>query len=65
MSQNSSRRPDIAIVISPVKDPAGEAIIQNYIEQVKPITRKIYLIAGQALEIPEKSVRVFKNPYRS
>jgi glycosyltransferase involved in cell wall biosynthesis len=58
MSRNSSPGPDIAIVISPVKDPAGEAIIQNYIEQVKPITGRIYLFAGKTLALPEKSVRV-------
>jgi glycosyltransferase involved in cell wall biosynthesis len=60
MSETSPIRPDIAIVISPVKDRAGEAIIQNYIEQVKPITGRIYLIAGKALEIPEKSVHVIR-----
>jgi glycosyltransferase involved in cell wall biosynthesis len=60
MSQNSPRRPDIAIVISPVKDPAGEAITQNYIEQVKPITGRIYLIAGKAFEMPEKSVQIIR-----
>jgi glycosyltransferase involved in cell wall biosynthesis len=58
MSQISSPLPDIAIVISPVKDPAGEAIIQNYIEQVRPITGRIYLLAGKNLEIAEKSVQI-------
>jgi len=60
MSQDSPRRPDIAIVMSPIKDPAGEAIIQNYLEQVKPITGRIDLIAGKALNIPEKNIRIIR-----
>jgi glycosyltransferase involved in cell wall biosynthesis len=60
MSKNPSPRPDIAIVITPVKDPAQEAIIQNYIEQVKPVAGRIFLLAGSAFEIPEKSVRLIR-----
>jgi glycosyltransferase involved in cell wall biosynthesis len=60
MNQNTSPRPDIAIVITPIKDPAGEAIIQNYIEQVKPITGRIYLLAGKTFEIPEKGIHLIR-----
>ncbi len=60
MNKSASCSPDIAIVISPIKDPAGEAIIQNYIEQVKAITRRIFLIAGKDFEIPEKNIQVLR-----
>ncbi len=60
MNKNPSPRPDIAIVITPVKDPAQEAIIQNYVEQVRPVTGEIFLLAGKTFEMPEKSVRIIR-----
>ena len=62
MNKDSLNLPDIGIVVSPFKDPAQEAIIQNYIEQVKPITNQIYIIAAKNFDIPEKSVKVIRVP---